>query len=168
MQDGKQRKITKHDTRIYERTERKINNISFFLPTERNDDNIHLLPLDNYCDSENSSNESEDDSIEVVSNIDEEENQIVDLTKDLAFTSSSDDELEASGSDNHCPTLDAININRSQRDIVVNHHPTHGVVNNNRSSFDGVVTAVILFRDIEHSGTSSNNSGIAGTDSVSM
>jgi hypothetical protein len=34
---------------------------------------IHLLPLDGYNDFENSSNESEEnDSIEVVSNVDEE------------------------------------------------------------------------------------------------
>ena len=40
-----------------------------------NNDNIHLLPLDNYNDSENSSSESDDnDSVEVVSNIEEEEN----------------------------------------------------------------------------------------------
>jgi hypothetical protein len=52
----------------------------------------------------NSSNESEDgDSIEVVSNVDGE-NQIVDMTKYLRF--SSDDNSEINDSDNHCSILD--------------------------------------------------------------
>jgi hypothetical protein len=34
-----------------------------------NDDNIHLLPLNDYNDSKNSPNESEDDSTEVVLNV---------------------------------------------------------------------------------------------------
>ncbi|CAF1468474.1 unnamed protein product [Rotaria sordida] len=69
------------------------------------DDNIHLLPLDDCTDSDNSSNESEDNnSIEVVSNIDEVENQIVDMTKYLAF--SCDEELEINNNNTHSTTLD--------------------------------------------------------------
>jgi hypothetical protein len=72
-----------------------------------NSDNIHLLPLDNYNDFENSSSESEDnDSIEIVSNVDEEENDIVDVTKQLAF--SSDDESDFDGDGNNCSSLDGI------------------------------------------------------------
>jgi hypothetical protein len=56
-------------------------------------DDIHLFHLDGYNDFENSSDESEgNDSIEVVSNVDEEENNIVDMTSNLVF--SSDDEFQ--------------------------------------------------------------------------
>lgn len=56
-------------------------------------DNIHLLPIGEYDNSDGSSPESDDeDSIEIVSEADEEENHIIDMTKNLAF--SSDDELE--------------------------------------------------------------------------
>jgi hypothetical protein len=92
-----------------------------------NDDNIHLLPLDDYNDSENSSNESEDDSTEVVSNVDEEENQIVNMTKYLAFTSCFDDELETND-DNHCSTLD----------VMVDHYSTFDINNNNRCRPDHI------------------------------
>ena len=68
------------------------------------DDNIHLLPLDSYNEFNefgNASNESEDDdSVEVVSNIDVEEHNIVDMTKNLIF--SSDDDIHyLSGDKNH-------------------------------------------------------------------
>jgi hypothetical protein len=125
-----------------------------------NDDNIHLLPLDDYNDSENSSNESEDDSTEVVSNVDEEENRTVNMTKYLAFTSSSDDESETNGDDNPCSTLDVIvnrcstfdidnNNNRSSPNdignpcsspdvVVIYHNPTFDVSNNNRCRPDNI------------------------------
>lgn len=58
-----------------------------------NDDDIHLLPIDGYHAFKHSSDESDDDVlIEVVSNIDEQENDIVDMAQCLAF--SSDDELQ--------------------------------------------------------------------------
>jgi hypothetical protein len=89
------------------------------------DDEIHLLPLDGYNDFENSSNESEDnDSIEVVSNVDEEENNIVDMTKSLVF--SSGDELQDNdGGDDHCSSFDDKN----------NRGFTCGAVDHIRASF---------------------------------
>ncbi|CAF2118762.1 unnamed protein product [Rotaria magnacalcarata] len=63
-----------------------------------NDAAVHLLPLIDNNDFDNSSSESEDDdSIEVVSNVDEEENKIIDMTKYLTF--SSDDESEMDDND---------------------------------------------------------------------
>ena len=68
------------------------------------DDNIHLLPLNGYDDFENSSNESDDDgSIEVVSNVDEEENDIVDMTKGLVFSSSDEFQVNDDGDDDCSP-----------------------------------------------------------------
>lgn len=104
------------------------------------DDKIHLLPLDGCYDYENSSNES-DDSIEVVSNVDEEENHIIDMTKYLTFSDSSADETETNGDDNHCLPLHVINDNRSLLgdtnnhcspfDVVVNRRPSLAVNSNN-------------------------------------
>jgi hypothetical protein len=112
------------------------------------DDDIHLLPLDGYNDFENSSNESEDnDSIEVVSNVDEEENDIVDMTKSLVF--SSDDELQDNDDgDDHCSSFDDKNNRGFTRGAVDHIRPsfndtndhgfTLGAVRNNLSSFDDV------------------------------
>ncbi|CAF2125352.1 unnamed protein product, partial [Rotaria magnacalcarata] len=70
-----------------------------------NDAAVHLLPLIDNNDFDNSSSESEDDdSIEVVSNVGEEENKIIDMTKYLTF--SSDDESEMDDND----TEDRIDI----------------------------------------------------------
>jgi hypothetical protein len=55
-------------------------------------DDIYLFHLNGYHDFENSSDESVgNDSIEAVSNVDDEENNIVDMTTNLVF--SSEDEL---------------------------------------------------------------------------
>jgi hypothetical protein len=87
-------------------------------------DDIHLLPLDGYNDFENSSDESDDnDSIEVVSNVDEKENNIVDMTKNLVF--SSDDELENNDGEDRYSSF----VNKKNRGF------THGAVNNIRASF---------------------------------
>ncbi|CAF4358908.1 unnamed protein product, partial [Rotaria sordida] len=70
-----------------------------------NDGEVHLLPLIDNNDFDNSSSESEDDdSIEVVSNVDEEENKIIDITKYLTF--SSDDESEIDDNTNDIILLD--------------------------------------------------------------
>ncbi|CAF1514055.1 unnamed protein product [Rotaria sordida] len=70
-----------------------------------NDGEVHLLPLIDNNDFDNSSSESEDDdSIEVVSNVDEEENKIIDMTKYLTF--SSDDESEIDDNANDITLLD--------------------------------------------------------------
>ena len=70
-----------------------------------NEGELHLLPLIDNNDFNNSSSESEDDdSIEVVSNVDVEENQIIDMTKYL--TSHSDDESEIDDNVNHITLLD--------------------------------------------------------------
>ncbi|CAF3064327.1 unnamed protein product [Rotaria sp. Silwood2] len=109
-----------------------------------NDDNIHLLPLDDYNDFENSSNESEDDSIEVVSNVDVQENQIIDMTTYFELNISSDGELEINGDDNYSSVLnvdnnrslfDDINNSYSTLDVVVNRCPTLDL-NNKRSLFN--------------------------------
>ncbi|CAF1025563.1 unnamed protein product [Rotaria sp. Silwood1] len=76
-----------------------------------NDDNIHLLPLDDYNDFENSSNKSENDSIEVV----------------IEY-SSSDDELEINGDDHYSSVLNVDN-NRSLFDDINKGYSTLHVVN---------------------------------------
>jgi hypothetical protein len=53
-----------------------------------NDDSIHLLPLVDYGNWENSMGMSEDDSLKVVSVVDEGENELIDMTSSLFFTSS--------------------------------------------------------------------------------
>jgi len=55
-----------------------------------NDNNIHLLPANDYNHFDNSSNELEDDSTEVVFSVDEKENQITAMTEYSAFTRTSD------------------------------------------------------------------------------
>jgi hypothetical protein len=58
-----------------------------------NGDDIRLFHRNDYNDFESSSDELEgNDSIEIVSYVDEEENNIVDMTRNLIF--SSDDELQ--------------------------------------------------------------------------
>lgn len=108
-------------------------------------DNVHLLPLDGYDDFENSANESDDsDSIEVVSNIDED-NDIVDMTKNLVF--SSDDEFHDNYENgDHSSLLSDKNNGGFTRDAVTDIHSSFGrtisggfapvAVNNNLSSFD--------------------------------
>lgn len=97
---------------------------------------IHLLPLGNDCSSEDSSNNSDDDSIEVVSNVDEEENTMIDMTKYLTFASSSEDEIEIDGDDHRCSSVNVIDNNHhSTLDIVVNHCSTSNIsINNNNDS----------------------------------
>jgi hypothetical protein len=110
-------------------------------------DDIHLFPLVGYNDSENSSDESDNnDSIEVVSNVDEEENNIVDMTKNLVF--SSDDEIQnGNGDDDHDSSVDnkknhdftrsaVHNIRSSFNDINGHGFTLGGATNNNISSFD--------------------------------
>ncbi|CAM4847308.1 unnamed protein product [Rotaria magnacalcarata] len=71
----------------------------------KNDAEVHLLPLIDNNDFDNSSSESKDDnSIEVVSNVDEEENKIIDMTKYLTF--SSEDESEIDDNDHDVILLD--------------------------------------------------------------
>lgn len=55
------------------------------------------MSLVNYMDSDNSSNDSDDDdnAVEVVSSCDEKENDLIDMTKNLMF--SSDDESDTNG-----------------------------------------------------------------------
>jgi hypothetical protein len=58
-----------------------------------NGDDIHLFHRNDYNDFESSLDELEgNDSIEVVSNVDEEENNSADMTRNLVF--SYDDELQ--------------------------------------------------------------------------
>ena len=60
-----------------------------------NEGELHLLPLIDNNDFNNSSSQSEDDdSIEVVSNVDVEENQIIDMTKYLTFNSDGESEID--------------------------------------------------------------------------
>ncbi|UJR12334.1 hypothetical protein I4U23_016511 [Adineta vaga] len=54
--------------------------------------NKHSMSLVDYVDSDNSTNDSNDDndSIEVVSSYDEKENDLIDMTKNLVFSSDDD------------------------------------------------------------------------------
>ncbi|CAF4619473.1 unnamed protein product [Rotaria sp. Silwood2] len=88
-----------------------------------NDDNVDLLSLNDYNDFENSSNASEDDSIEVASNVDEQENQIIDMTTYLELNSSSDDALEMNGDDNYSSVL-TVDNKRSFFDDINDHCDT--------------------------------------------
>ncbi|CAF1213314.1 unnamed protein product [Rotaria sordida] len=128
-----------------------------------NDGEVHLLPLIDNNDFDNSSSESEDDdSIEVVSNVDEEENKIIDMTKYLTF--SSDDESEIDDNANDITLLDnhiihCSNINDRTRssapdgtcldsgsdvsdDDVNEHHPSNECATNSTSYSLPVVTDV--------------------------
>ncbi|CAF4975793.1 unnamed protein product [Rotaria sp. Silwood1] len=65
-----------------------------------NDGEVHLLPLIDNNDLDSSSSESEDDdSIEVLSNVDEEENKIIDITKYLTFSSNDESEIDNNAND---------------------------------------------------------------------
>ncbi|CAF4532548.1 unnamed protein product, partial [Rotaria sp. Silwood2] len=88
-----------------------------------NDDNVDLLSLNDYNDFENSSNASEDDSIEVASNVDEQENKIIDMTTYLELNSSSDDALEMNGDDNYSSVL-TVDNKRSFFDDINDHCDT--------------------------------------------
>ncbi|CAF4251962.1 unnamed protein product, partial [Rotaria sordida] len=128
-----------------------------------NDGEVHLLPLIDNNDFDNSSSESEDDdSIEVVSNVDEEENKIIDMTKYLTF--SSDDESEIDDNANDITLLDnhiihCSNINDRTRssapdgtcldsgsdvsdDDVNEHHPSNECATNSTSYSLPVTTSV--------------------------
>ncbi|CAF4845389.1 unnamed protein product, partial [Rotaria sp. Silwood2] len=88
-----------------------------------NDAEVHRLSLIDNHDFDNSSSESEDDdSMEVVSNTDEEEKQIIDMTKYLTFSSNDESEIDDNANDiilldNHvvqcCNTNDRIQSSAS-------------------------------------------------------
>ncbi|CAF3652024.1 unnamed protein product [Rotaria sp. Silwood1] len=65
-----------------------------------NDGEVHLLPLIDNNDFDSSSSETEDDdSIEVLSNVDEEENKIIDMTKYSTFSSDDESEIDNNAND---------------------------------------------------------------------
>lgn len=88
-----------------------------------NDDNIHLLPLVDYEDPSESSDVSEhNDSLEIVSLVDDDESEIIDITEELT-------------------SYDQVRINDGHNgyslcDDPENHHFRYGVVDNIRSSFN--------------------------------
>ncbi|CAF1687246.1 unnamed protein product, partial [Adineta ricciae] len=85
------------------------------------------MSLVDYMDSDNSANDSNDDndSIEVVSTYDDKENDLIDMTQNLMFTS--DDESDTHG--------DLDFDSKSVTDHKDNHAFLHGGVRNIRSTF---------------------------------
>lgn len=82
--------------------------------------NTYSISLVDYIDSGD-----DQDSIEVVSNYDEEENDLIDTTKDLVFTSDDDSNIESDSDVDGKPISDhggeGANI-RSTSNNIVNHH----------------------------------------------
>ncbi|CAF1523469.1 unnamed protein product [Adineta ricciae] len=100
-----------------------------------NDDEVHLFPLDGYDAFECSSDD--DDSIEVVSNVDEEENNIIDMIKNMQF----DSDDESQNNDNN-DDIDGLPNDKNNciftRDAVVNIRSSFSCTND--AAFDrGVI-----------------------------
>lgn len=111
-----------------------------------NDDNIHLLPIVGYDDSEESSDVSEhNDSLEIISVVDEDENETIDTTKELLYTSldqlqinggHNDYSLRDSDADNHDFRRGAVENIRSSFNDVTNYDIPTSVINNHRRTLD--------------------------------
>lgn len=101
-----------------------------------NDGELHLLPFMDNNDFNNSSSESEDDeSVEVVSNVDEEENQIVDMTKYLTFSSDDESEIDDNVNDiTHNDTGLDSDSDIPDDDVIENHASNECTTNSTSSS----------------------------------